>query len=341
MYSNWLRKICANTIRQEFTDKEYQFYQEYNRVRYDYPRQAKTYYDSMVEEEKAEFASKQVWKPFFEWMQQVRPQVLQSGDQQFIDYFESKLSRLQQEINEPEHVPAAGEYESKIDEDIIKFYLDGDDLESLIPLFDKNNIYYDTITFPTGKEVFIFEPTGDMWVVEKRDDGSLKCWETADEWLNDVADYSHEYYPETDKSKEFWDGVGPGAYLYHATKEENLPSILKDGLWASHETRGLKNRDMPSAVFTVSDSQIDDLASVLDSYGDVIIRIDLGAMKQDGYMPDISGETPVEEAEIKGSLAHAIGYDTYEPYGDMGGDYMNDTIAIYGDIPAKYLKAEE
>ncbi len=219
-----------------------------------------------------------------------------------------------------------------LDEEVIEELLDAGNLAGLIALFDANGITYYYPEFPTGKKVLVFE-YGTLWVVEPGN----SYWREPDEWLEDAHERPEEFYGERDESAEFWEGVGPGFYLYHATLDEYVQPILQNGLEARNVIRGLDNRGMGAAVFTVSDSNIDDLSAVLDSYGSSIIRIDVGAMKADGYMPQIGGETPIEEAEMKGSLAHGIGYDDYEPYGDVSSDYMNDTIVIYGDIPPKYL----
>ncbi len=238
---------------------------------------------------------------------------------------------------QPTQPPQPNEDATYLDDEIAEEYLDNNNLKGLLALLNANSITHYPIKFPTGKSIYILDMPNGMWVLEFNQ-GTIHYATDVDEWIRDAADrFYEEFYGETDSSKEFWDGVGPGFYLYHATLEENADAIRQNGLEARNVTRGLDNRDMGAAVFTISAGMVDCIHTALESYGDIIIQIDLNAMKVDGYMPETSGETPIEEAERRGALAHAIQYEGYEPYGDVSSDYMDDTIAIYGDIPAKYL----
>jgi hypothetical protein len=59
-------------------------------------------------------------------------------------------------------------------------------------------------------------------------------------------------------------------------------------------------------------------------------------MKQDGFTPFVGPEPEILEKQIAGAFAHKIGVDYKEDYSDSGMD--PNTIIIYGDIPAKYIK---
>jgi hypothetical protein len=96
------------------------------------------------------------------------------------------------------------------------------------------------------------------------------------------------------------------------------------------KTRGMSNRSVGCAVFTSHNYE------TTEYYYDIVLQIDLGAMKADRYMPDVEREPDVEEAESLSSIAHAIGLEDWEPEVEQGMDY--ETIIIHGNIPIKYIK---
>lgn len=165
----------------------------------------------------------------------------------------------------------------------------------------------------------------EMYVI---DDGSLS---KANDWLFDLDDYRlEEFYPQ-DFNKDFWEGMGNNYILYHATNPDNIESIKQHGLNASSETRGLSNQGMGAAVFTHPNP--DSIAI----YGAAIIAINVSAMKKDGYMPTVSGETPLQVEELRNAAAHRLGIEDW-----VGNEFSSDgldpeTIAFYGNIPPKYL----
>jgi len=291
-------------------------------------RPPETYYDAALEDHRLGELAKAPWR-----------ELLARADAQpgLAEQFPDELKSLRAKAT-PSPSPDATDFEGHLDEDVAEFYLDNGDLGRLAPLLDANNVPYDTHEFPTGKEVVTIDfggPDG-PWVVEPGE--PLAYWREAREWVESASERPHEFYEERDESAEFWDGVGPGAYLYHATEGDNVDSILSTGLEARSDTRGMSNRDIGPAVFAISGESMDDVHAALDAYGEAVIRIDLGAMKSDGYMPEITGETPLEEADLQESLAHGIGYE-YEA--ERESDYMDDTVAILGDVPPKYLSLYE
>jgi len=128
----------------------------------------------------------------------------------------------------------------------------------------------------------------------------------------------------------FWDFPFP---LYHATQTENVDSIMADGLGATNESRGLRNRSVGAAVFTTTE-----LEQAFDGvYGDVVFEIDTTAMKRDGYMPRVHAEPDVVEAEAANSLMHALGEEEFY----MESENDPRTAIILGNIPSKYLRIVE
>lgn len=182
------------------------------------------------------------------------------------------------------------------------------------------------VEFPTGLRLNTLKINRKIFIL---DAGSI---EDANTWLTNLNDmYLDEYYPPKDFNQEFWSGIGQGYVLYHATSNENLQSILKKGLRAENRTRGLSNRGMGNAVFTSPEP------TSIDSYGDTVLEINVGAMKADGYMPSVSREEPFDAEEIKGAIAHRLGMEDWIG-GEFGSEGLaEDTVAFFGPIPAKYL----
>jgi len=172
----------------------------------------------------------------------------------------------------------------------------------------------------------------------------LKLFEEEDEvrdaeWLHRLPEhrlfdtFEELGIPYPDFNKRFWSRPET---LFHATTEENVPLIQQSGgLNPANKTRGISNRHVRGVVFT--SSELDDLAD--GSYGDVVFSISTGLMKQDGYMPTVTQEPDVEEAEARSALAHRLGIEDYEPYIEQGmGHY---TVIVHGAIPLKYLRMVE
>jgi len=154
----------------------------------------------------------------------------------------------------------------------------------------------------------------------------------ASDWIYELGEWElDELVAPKDFNAEFWDGVGPGYYLYHATSNDNLESIQQNGLNASDKTRGISNRDMGNAVFTAPQPE------TIDSYGDTVLKIDVGAMKAAGYMPEVSQESPFGQETQRSTLAYKLGIDDW-----IGGEYgseglAEDTVAFFDNIPPQFL----
>lgn len=120
--------------------------------------------------------------------------------------------------------------------------------------------------------------------------------------------------------------------LYHATPDENVESIEKNGLGPHDKTRGLSNRGVGLAVFTTSHYEY-----LQDGYyGDNIFVIDTKKMKAAGFTPYVSKEPPIVEDEYRQILARKIGLDEY--YGDVESGIDENTVIIYDHIPPEYLE---
>ena len=204
---------------------------------------------------------------------------------------------------------------------------DVNDYNDLIKLLKDYRIQYEEIKFPQTAIIKV-KINDDEYII---DDFEYPSLEEANSWIWVIANRGQvdDYIPSQDFSNTFWDDVTNGSAVYHATTEENWELIETRGLLASDKTRGVANRHTGSSVFTSENP--DDI----DSYGDVVLSIDLGSMKKDGYMPPVSREEPIEEAEQLKHLAHKIGLLDFEP--DIEQGISPSTIVIFGNIPPKYL----
>ena len=154
------------------------------------------------------------------------------------------------------------------------------------------------------------------------------------EWLSDLTEYEMEEMLDF-KEYDFWDDeVYDGLFCYHATNNENLSDIMKNGLEPRNLTRGITNKNTPSGVFTSLNE--DDI----DSYGDVIISINVGDMKKDGYTPNVDREEGVSEKDMKQAISHKLGIEYYDDDNSWDG-ISSETVIFFNHIPSKYLKVVE
>jgi len=159
--------------------------------------------------------------------------------------------------------------------------------------------------------------------------GSLLDMQTAvDFLLNYGIDMEQKFHDD------FWSWP---PNLYHFSPSENVAKILRNGLMASSNTRGISNRGVGNAVFcfSVSDNSLEETAGRYSAYGDALLQIDCAAMKRNGLTPFVSQEPDVVEHEAIQSIAYALGEDFSFDIED-GMDL--DTVIVYGAIPAKYIK---
>jgi uncharacterized protein YjbI with pentapeptide repeats len=126
----------------------------------------------------------------------------------------------------------------------------------------------------------------------------------------------------------------PGT-LFHSTPNKNLGAIMKQGLRAESQTRGLTNRGVGAAIFTYDNEE----STMTGSYGDTVLAIDCKAMKRDGLEFYVEQEPAVTENETAGVLASAVSANDF--YWEAGGDGADDpaTVILHIDrVPPKYLR---
>jgi hypothetical protein len=151
-------------------------------------------------------------------------------------------------------------------------------------------------------------------------------------WLWGIVNSGNtwQYVDERDFNEEFWQGIEEGTIYYHGTSQENVDNILREGLSLADKTRGISNRFVGSAVF-LSDSY-----DLTNSHYEVVLEVSFGAMKGDGYMPDVNLEEDIEESEVVSTLAHKIGLEDFVY--DIEGGLDPGTIVLKDSIPPQYIR---
>lgn len=181
---------------------------------------------------------------------------------------------------------------------------------------------YEPFTFPTGKQVNV---DWDRGTIQHPEDPETE--ETFDEFMNNLG-WRHspaDYAPYPDPHADFW---RQPQVVYHGTDEENIPTIMQEGLRPSNKTRGVQNRGIGAAVFTTP------TASTAQYHYGPVLAIDAPRMKADGYMPQV-GSDGFDDAWHKEAVAHALGHEWYDE-GNYGGEDP-DTVVFHDHIPPQYL----
>jgi hypothetical protein len=248
-----------------------------------------------------------------------------SQQQQSFDFMENDAYPTYWDKRRNSQLPALDMAEATFEEALD----DCDDEQCLVNVLKFYKIKYDIVNFDTGIKVYSIVKNGRVYIIDPNHCCSL---EDANDWIREIVMYDkvYQYITLRDFSKDFWQEVGEGTFVYHGTSGERIEKIMKQGLLPKDETRGINNRNTGSAVFTSSEEETP------ANYYDKILQIDVGAMKADGYMPEVSMEGPIEEVKSEEALAYKIGINDYQGEWEQGLD--EGTIIFYGPIPPKYLK---
>lgn len=215
-----------------------------------------------------------------------------------------------------------------------KLEYDVHNYQDLINTLNTFKIPWKRVDFPDADPIIKLEYNGKHYLIDSFEYPELK---NPREWIWNIFDHNLDNYVlSQDFNKIFWDEVSNGSFVYHATTEENKDSILKNGLLITDKTRGINNKYTGNAVFT-SDNPDD-----ISSYGNVIFAINLGKMKAEGYMPQVSKEEPIQTSEQRSTLAYLVGADDM----DLSDEYASEgiygsTVIFYDNIPPKYLRIEQ
>ena len=245
--------------------------------------------------------------------------------QEFFPWYKPEEYQPEEDYNYPP--PSASQLIELLEEspDVAKQFISANQ-----DFFQPEIVTFEDACVDPEDPIMIVTIVGKRYVV----DFTMETLVEAQEWLTNIYDhYLANYVPCPDENEEFWESVSPGQgqILYHSTEGENLDSIRKHGLEATSETRSMSNKGMSDAVFANWTEE------ATHSYGDTVIGIDVGKMKEEGYMPRVSREEPFEDAEMRLALAHKIGVQ-YDPYQEFSSEGLDpETIAFYGNIPPQYL----
>ena len=255
--------------------------------------------------------------------------------QQTFDFYKDIPQSEPKDKLPPEYEHLIGEVNPNDPSSVEDALQDVKGIDNIINIFKYFMISWDKVNFKSGPVLTVnftnnkLRKSRAIYVLDDFDYPDLK---EANDWLYGIWDHDlHNYIEQEDVS--FWDEVENGSKLYHATSMENKNDIVKNGLRKMNKTRGISNRGTPSAVFTSENP--DDISS----YGDLIFEIDVGMMKKDNYMPSAEKEEPIQESQLRETIAHMIGVDNFSELNDLANEGISSsTVVIYGEIPPKYLK---
>ncbi len=320
--STWFRKIANQELAQEYSRQWEEIRQKKNNLSMHLIKEnpPNTYYEQIGQDAQVLQQVLPMYASLLQWMSSQNSMI---QNPQFAPQWQKAMLNLQENIKSYQEQITSSQQpwnpnEHNVDE-AIEWYADnGMDIR---PVLQEFGIEYEEVQFDND-QVLVYSTPDDTFVYEK--DVSIT---EAYQW---VADAEPLNYFDPNPDDHFWQNNLQGFIVYHATPQENAESIMRDGLEVKSETRGMENRNTGSAVFT-SDNPED-----IDSYGDVVIAIDVGAMQADGYMPYVAQEEPIEEKNLKERLAHQIGLSDYNWEIESG---INETTYVFYDsIPSKYLK---
>jgi len=181
------------------------------------------------------------------------------------------------------------------------------------------------VVFPQGQKVWVDDDNDAIY-----DDPNHMDPEDGthfDNWIYNQNPYQYMHVPNFNEG--FWEQPEP---MFHSTEPENVEAINTEGLRAMNKTRGLTNRGIGGAVFTHPD-----IHTVSEHYGGTPYLIDTQAMKDDGYMPEVSMDGDYDEKRARESMAHHMGFEDFYEDPDYGGE-DDRTVVFHGDIPPKYIQ---
>ena len=121
---NWLHKKFAQIIT-PLADLINRAHQESSHIRRDFPRQAQEYYESIVEEFKANQAASQPWKKLLQWMQ-INPQPDNEKYLEQVKYYARDVKP-----------PNPEDFENWFDDEVLEFYIENGDVKRLIQILDE------------------------------------------------------------------------------------------------------------------------------------------------------------------------------------------------------------
>lgn len=137
-------------------------------------------------------------------------------------------------------------------------------------------------------------------------------------------------------SDYFGDPETYSGVVYHSTTEDNVESINENGLRPENRTRGITNRGIGSAIFTSHEPD------PMQSYGEILVTIDLDKARK--LNPDIQTglESPIEEYLRRSVIASELGIeDTYQFEPSSSDGVREDTLVIYGHVPREAITIED
>lgn len=202
---------------------------------------------------------------------------------------------------------------------------------------------YSKNTYRTGKQLcavsepdrlgrFADDPV--VWVYDRDDKDGHWSRYSGEDFMQRLSMYDRfwEYLGDDDEifNEEFWESP---SRVFHGTTD--LEGVLRDGLRADSQSRGMTNQSVGSAVFATTEEEV--ASSYAHGRGGGIVVIDTVAMKENGFMPRVTREPGIVEQEQSDAMASSLGIQWLHEECNSDG-VTPDTIIFHRSIPKKYLK---
>jgi hypothetical protein len=243
---------------------------------------------------------------------------------------ESELLRAREEN-------PGGEGEEELEpEDLLESWVDGyealsiQQLQDLVNSLDGHAI--EAVNLRGTLPLWLLTlPNGQRYAVEVEKDGTASASPVGD-LLDRLAmdpELLTRYAGNDWEIEGFWDDPPPA--LYHGTSRAGWARIQRSrAISPARESRGLSNRGVGSAVFTVTEPETLEAA-----HFKVILSIDTRAMKKAGITPEVEREPQIVEAELLESVAHALGEEDFVV--DIETGVWPETVILYGAVPLRFV----
>lgn len=189
--------------------------------------------------------------------------------------------------------------------------------------FSANESVWASTTRSDGQAQWVYRPTGD---------GKFERVDARD-YLDRISTFGRydDYFDvdlEEKFNEDFWSSP---PVLFHGTRD--IDGVLRGGIEARSETRGLGDQHVGDAVYTSQELEVAETYAHGEDAG--VVKIDTKAMKRDRYMPTVAMEPEVLEQDQLSAIAHRLRMEWNIEYSTAG--TYETTVVIFGNVPRKYL----
>lgn len=153
-----------------------------------------------------------------------------------------------------------------------------------------------------------------------------------EQFIWDISDMDLYYLCPDIYSDYFGNPETYNDMVYHSTTDDNLESIELEGLRPESRTRGMSNKRVGGAIFASYEPD------EMESYGDILITIDLKKARELNPKLVTGLEPPIEEYLRRSAVAGKLGIEDASIFEPSRSDGVSaDTLVIYGHVPREAI----